>query len=115
MGTRLSPISTVAASMPNTAASRSGDSASAGSPSATIAPSIHHSDTIGEARREREIVHDGEHRAAAARGLAQQFHHDELVARIERGGRLVGEQHGRLRRERAGERDARASRRRRAS
>ena len=39
--------------------------------------------------------------------LAQQLHHDELMARIERGGRLVGEQHGRLRRERAGERDAR--------
>ena len=43
----------------------------------------------------------------AWRGLAQQFHHGELVARIERGGRLVGEQDRRLRGERAGERDAR--------
>ena len=54
---------------------------------------IHHGHAIGEARRKRQIMHDGEHRAAGARGLAQQLHHGELMARIERGGRLVGEQH----------------------
>ena len=34
-------------------------------------PPLHHQHAVGEARRQREIVHHGEHRAAVVRRLAQ--------------------------------------------
>ena len=72
------------------------------------AAAVHHHDAVGEARGEREVVHDREHRAAVMRGARQQLHHHQLMARIERDRRLVGEQDRRLARERPRQRDARA-------
>ena len=64
-------------------------------------------DAIGEARGERQVVHDGEDGVAIARSVAQELHHDKLVPRIECGRRLVRKKHWRLRGEGAGQRHAR--------
>ena len=69
---------------------------------------IHHQHAVGEARRQREIVQDCQHGRPAVRHLCQQLHDDELMARIERHGRLVGEQDRCLRGERPRQRYARA-------
>ena len=69
---------------------------------------IHDHDAVGEARGQRQVMHDREHRAAVVRGARQQLHHHELVARIERHRRLVGEQDRRFARQRARERHPRA-------
>ena len=44
---------------------------------------VHDHDAVGEARGQRQIVHDRQHRAAAC-AAAQKLHHHELMARIER-------------------------------
>ena len=68
---------------------------------------VHHGDAVGETRRQREIVHDRQYRASGVRRLAQQRHHGELMARIERGGWLIREQHAGARCHCARKRDAR--------
>ena len=100
-------LSMITASTPNTAAIRSGVNTVARRAFRDQPAAIHHHDAIGEARGEREIVHDREHGPAVMRGARQQLHHHELMARIERHGRLVGEQDRRLAGERPRERHAR--------
>jgi hypothetical protein len=71
------------------------------------AAAVHDHDAVGEARGEREVVHDGEDGAAVLRGAGEQLHHHELMARIERHRRFVGEQHRRFAGERARQRHPR--------
>ena len=52
-------------------------------------------------------MQDREHGPAVTRGAAQQFHHHQLMPRIERGRGFIGEQHGSFRGKRARQRDAR--------
>ena len=63
---------------------------------------------IGKPRGKPEIVrhHDDQH--ALVGGRAQILHDVDLVARIERGGRLVGQDDRRFHRQHAGQRDAAA-------
>ena len=96
IGIAPSPVSTMTASTPNVSAIRSARQRLAGRRVGDQPAAVHHQHAVGKARGEREIVHHRQHRAAGARGVAQQPHHHELVARIERHGRLVGEQHGGL-------------------
>ena len=97
--------STCTSSTPNTCATRSRSSAIGRRGIGDDAAAVHHHHAVAVASGKRQIVQDRQHAAAAMRGLPQQIHHDELMPRIERGGRLVGEQDRRFGRKRARQRD----------
>ena len=69
---------------------------------------IDHHHPVGKSRGKRKIVQDCQHCTAVVRYAGQQSHHSELMARIERHRRLVGEQDRRLRRQRPRQRHPRA-------
>ena len=84
------------------------ESASAAVPCATRRPSRKHQNAIGKSRGKAEIVRHHDHQRALVGGGAQAFHDIDLVARIERGRRLVRQDHRRFHGEYARQRDAAA-------
>ena len=84
------------------------DSASAGAPCDTRRPSRQHQHVIGKSRGEPEIVRHHDHQHAFVGGGAQVLHDVDLVARIERGCRLIRQNHRRFHRQHARQRDAAA-------
>ncbi len=80
---------------------------SAGVPDWRSSPVDDHADPLGERGRVLEVVRDEQHRdAELVQQLVQLGADAGLRVRVERGERLVEEQHGRVARERARERDA---------
>ena len=73
-------------------------------PDSTMRPAVDHVDHIGADHR-REPVRDREGRAAAGRGI-QRLLHDALRDGVQRGGRLVEQQHRRILQQHARDRDA---------
>ena len=52
----------------------------------------HDDHAVAIARGKQQIVGDDDDNSAAARDIGQAFHHLDLMARVKRGGRLVGKQ-----------------------
>ncbi len=106
-GTMPSPVSTFTVSTPKTCAMRCARQRLARSVIGDNAAALHHQDPVGETRGQSEVMQDGEHGPAVTRRAAQELHHHQLVTRIERSRRLVGEQHRRFGRKCARQRDSR--------
>ena len=90
-----------------TKASAGAASSSAAVPSWRIAPVDDHADAVGERRGVLEVVRDEQRRQAQLGEELRELAADDAArVRIERGERLVEQQHGRVARERAGKRDS---------
>ena len=75
--------------------------------SSTILPEVHHGDAVAHVAHDGEVVGDEDQRQAElALQVAQQVQDLRLDRHVERGDRLVGDDHLRLQGERAGDADA---------